>query len=229
MKGKRAFKLKKEMIKLIGIIAFWDIAFSPRAAASKYPKFWKELKDAAKKAKELYKADFFDFLSRRFVFIFDRGDKTISSGYCEYSLVPFSDQLNEAYLMYIDLNFWKNLSTVEDKAFVLTHQYAHIRFGHLFRRRVEGLTDKDLNIVADIVVHEYFKPTPHILEELCPCSRESVFLKHGILAKEEQNLYYYADLFARNRKKLPQMKALEQPGLWEDLKNTIEKKKLREK
>lgn len=215
---------KKEMIRLVRNIALWDIAFSSRAVASKHPEFWRELKDATKKAKELYKADFFDFLGRRFVFIFDRGDKTISSSHCEYSLVPFSDELIEAYLMYIDLNFWKNLSTIEDRAFVLTHQYAHIRFGHLFRRRLEGLTDKDLNIVADIVVHEYFKPTPRILEEFFLCSRESVFLKHGILAKKEENLCYYGDLFAKNRKRLPQMKPLEQPGLWEDLKNTIEKR-----
>ena len=212
------------MINLVGTIALWDIAFSSKAAAIKYPRFWKELKDATKKAKELYKTDFFDFLSRHFVFIFDRGNKTISTGYCKYLQAPFSDELIEAHLMYIDLNFWENLSTIEERAFVLTHLYAHIRFGHLFKRRIEGLTEKDLNVIADIVVHEYFKPTQYILEKHCLCSRESVFLRHGISAKKEQNLFYYADLFTKNKKRISQMKALEKPRLWDDLKNTIEKK-----
>lgn len=210
------------MIKLTGIAAFWDIAFSSRAAASKYPKFWKESEDAAEKAKELYRTDFFGFLSRRFIFVFDRGDKTISAGYCQYSPVPLSRELIEAYLMYVDLNFWEGLSTIDERTFVLTHLFAHIRLGHLFRRKVEDLTDKELNIAADVVVHEYFKPTSNMVEKLCLCCRENVFLEQGISAEEEQDLPYYANLLAENRKRVPRLKALERPGLWDDLKIAIE-------
>ena len=208
-----AFKFKKE--KLTTLIELWE----------RNEEIVDEIYRACQICKKDYVINAWDFLWHHvYLYIYESYDPgaTLAIGYNDGSQILYA----RGIILAINKIFWDQWKDCEEaRAFFLAHELMHVFMGHL--NLPPYLSRTDLNIVADMTIHEILKIPECVLERARPIIAEEFFGKFGIKAEKGETFEYYLNLYMSIKKDLQEIisyieKHAEGEISKDDLEKTIE-------
>jgi len=152
-----------------------------------------EIYTACQICKKNYFINAWDFLwYHAYLYIYESYDPGATLG------ITYNDGSQIFYkrgiILAINKIFWDEWDDcIEARAFFLAHELMHVFLGHL--NLPPYLSQTDLNIVADMTIHEILKIPDCVLKRAKPIIAEEFFAKFGIKAEKGKTFEYYLNLY----------------------------------
>ena len=181
-----------------------------------------EIYIACKLCEKKYLIDAWDFLwYHAYLYIYESYDPgaTLGITYNNSSQILYA----RGIILAINKIFWDQWDDcIEARAFFLAHELMHVFLGHL--NLPPYLSQTDLNIVADMTIHEILKIPECVLERARPIIAEEFFSKFGIKAEKGKTFEYYLNLYMSIKKEIQEIiSSIEKYAEGETSKENIER------